>query len=220
MSRVSPAATGDAHRSNKSSHKVFQLAEVRAAVETARGMQRDRINRRNGERASDIGLSGVAAVLPEQSLDLEELAAAGRISSSPEALAEMGFERVFVAAEDESAGELAARAVAGALQDAGLKPQEIDVLLWASALPANHLRTSAASKSGPALLHQFTYAASWLQEELGLEHATVTATAQQGCAGMFSALRAARALLVAEPELENVLCVGADVLPPASRETL
>jgi 3-oxoacyl-[acyl-carrier-protein] synthase-3 len=38
---------------------------------------------------------------------------------------------------------------------------------------------------------------------------------------MFAALRHARALLAAEPELEHVLCVGADALPPgAQREIL
>jgi 3-oxoacyl-[acyl-carrier-protein] synthase III len=38
---------------------------------------------------------------------------------------------------------------------------------------------------------------------------------------MFAALRSARALLVAEPEIQHVLCVGVDVLPAgASREIL
>lgn len=56
----------------------------------------------------------------------------------------------------------------------------------------------------------FCYRASWLQDSLELDSATVTAIAQQGCAGMFSALRQARALLIAEPGVRNALCVGGD----------
>ena len=183
-------------------------------------MKRQRTKGRSGD-AAGIGLSGVAAVLPERSFDLDELAATNRISSRPEALAQMGFDRVFIAGEHESACQLAARAAERALNDAGLKPPDIDVLLWASALPGNHLRTGSGKLEGTGALSQFTYAASWLQNELGLKRATVTATAQQGCAGMFSALRVARAMLLAERNVEHVLCVGVDVLPPGvSREIL
>lgn len=165
-----------------------------------------------------VGLSGVATALPACALDVHELAASGKILSPPETLINLGFERAFVA-EDESACTLAARAAHAAIKDAGLRPNDIDALIWASALPGNHLRPSTIR--GKGALHQFTYAGSWLQDKLGLERATVTAVAQQGCAGMFSALRSARALLVAEPELQHVLCVGADVLPKgASREIL
>jgi len=183
-------------------------------------MKRQQTKGRSGD-SPDIGLSGVAAVLPERSCDLNELAATNRISSRPEALAQMGFDRVFIADEPESACQLAARAAEGALNDAGLNPPDIDVLLWASALPGNHLRAGTSKPNGTGVLSQFTYAASWLQHELGLERATATATAQQGCAGMFSALRIARALLLTEPGVEHVLCVGVDVLPAgASREIL
>ena len=54
-----------------------------------------------------------------------------------------------------------------------------------------------------------------------MDRATVMGAAQQGCAGMFGSLRTARALLVAEPQLRHILCVGADALPGgASREIL
>jgi 3-oxoacyl-[acyl-carrier-protein] synthase III len=74
---------------------------------------------------------------------------------------------------------------------------------------------------GDPLLGRFAYSASWLQHELGLHRASVHGVAQQGCSGMFAALRTAHALLVAEPELQHVLCVGVDVLPATeSREIL
>ena len=71
------------------------------------------------------------------------------------------------------------------------------------------------------LLGRFHYRASWLQEELQLDHARVTAVAQQGCAAMFSALSTAHALLASDPSLRNILCVGVDALPEgAPREIL
>ena len=71
------------------------------------------------------------------------------------------------------------------------------------------------------LLCLFNYRASWLQEELHLDNARVTGVAQQGCAGMFSALSMGHALLVSDPSLRNILCVGVDALPEgAPREIL
>jgi 3-oxoacyl-[acyl-carrier-protein] synthase-3 len=68
----------------------------------------------------------------------------------------------------------------------------------------------------------FRYASAWLQHQLDLRNADVMAVAQQGCSTMFSAVRLARTLLIAEPNrCEHVLCVGIDVLPAgAPREIL
>jgi 3-oxoacyl-[acyl-carrier-protein] synthase III len=67
----------------------------------------------------------------------------------------------------------------------------------------------------------FRYPSAWLQDALGLEDADVMAVAQQGCTTMFSALRLARSLLVAETERRHILCVAADALPAqAPREIL
>jgi 3-oxoacyl-[acyl-carrier-protein] synthase-3 len=174
---------------------------------------------------NEVGLHGVAAVLPPQTLDLGELARRGLLHSPPESLAAFGFRRAHLADAEHDAGALALRAARAALDDAGLAPQAIDVLIWASALPHNHLRDgpppSAAPPDRDGLLKGFRYAGGWLQEELGLHEAQTLAVAQQGCVSMFSALRLARSLLLAEPNLHNVLCVGVDVLRPgAPREIL
>jgi len=159
-----------------------------------------------------IGLRGLGTALPERFSPLAELP----LVSPVERLADFGFEGAWLA--EDPAG-LAVRAGRNALADAGISPDEVDVLLTAGALPQAHQRPSTQPTGG--VLDAFCYSASWLQEELGLDRAAVCGIAQQGCAGMFSALRTARALLVAEPELQHVLCVGADVLPPgACREIL
>jgi len=151
-----------------------------------------------------IGLRGLGTALPESFVPLAQLA----LVSPADRLAGFGFEGAWVA---EDPAELATRAALSALADANIAPGDIDVLLMAGALSHTHQRASEQPSGG--VLDGFCYSASWLQEELGLDQAAVCGVAQQGCAGMFSALRTARALLVAEPDLNHVLCVGADALP-------
>ncbi|MGH7958591.1 MAG: 3-oxoacyl-[acyl-carrier-protein] synthase III C-terminal domain-containing protein [Opitutaceae bacterium] len=171
-----------------------------------------------------IGLSGVAGVLPPSRLTLGELGAQHRLTSSGETLASLGFLHAHVADAAHDVGWLAESAARAALADAQLAPDAIDTLIWASALPENHVRAPAANTGAAAidlLLGKFNYHASWLQQCLGLERASVIGNAQQGCSGMFSALRTAHALIASDPRVQHVLCVGVDVLPPsAPREIL
>lgn len=176
------------------------------------------------EETIPVGLSGVAGVLPRRSHSLNELAAAGLLSSSPQTLAGLGFERAHLCEPGERPEQMALEAARAALNDAGLASQDIDAVIWASARPENHVvRPDGASvPSASAVMSGFRYASAWLQHELDLWNADVMAVAQQGCSTMFSALRLARTLLIAEPgRFQHVLCVGIDVLPAgAPREIL
>jgi 3-oxoacyl-[acyl-carrier-protein] synthase-3 len=176
------------------------------------------------EKAASVGLSGVAAVLPPRSYSLDELAAAGLLYSSPSTLAGLGFERAYVCDSDSRPEQMALDAARAALDDAGLGPHDIDVVIWASARGESHVvRPDAAARlSQPDVLAGFRYSSAWLQQQLDLRNADVMAVAQQGCSTMFSAVRLARTLLVAESRrCEHVLCVGLDVLPAgAPREIL
>ncbi|HYE20319.1 MAG TPA: 3-oxoacyl-[acyl-carrier-protein] synthase III C-terminal domain-containing protein [Tepidisphaeraceae bacterium] len=173
-----------------------------------------------------IGLAGVAAVLPPRFLDLDALAARRLVTSAPDALAGFGFRGAHVADADHDVGWMARDAARRALADAGLSGPDVDVLIWASALPANHVRPPDPDRAGPpdpsaAAMDQFRYAVGWLQDELGADRAEAMAVGQQGCATMFTAIRTARALIAADPHVNHVLCVGADALPPgASREIM
>ena len=108
------------------------------------------------------------------------------------------------------------------MSDAGLQPHDVDVLVFASARPESHVRAADCSVgTDDAVMRGFRYSSAWLQHTLDLHNAEVMAVAQQGCTTMFSALRVARALLMAEPARQHVLCVGVDVLPAgANREVL
>ena len=58
------------------------------------------------ENTGVVGLSGVAGVLPPRQLGLEELAAAGLLTSSPQALSSFGFERAHICDRDYSSEDM------------------------------------------------------------------------------------------------------------------
>lgn len=160
-------------------------------------------------QSESIGIRSLATALPEAFVPVESL----RTDSPAETLRGFGFSGAWVN------GDVSRLAEAAATKAIGTAGPEVDVLLWVSALAESHEHPSTVRTD--AVLSRFCYRGSWLQERLGLEHATVSGIAQQGCAGMFSAMRQARALLGAEPQTSNVLCVGADALPAgADREIL
>ncbi|MBL9154961.1 MAG: hypothetical protein JNK37_20940 [Verrucomicrobiales bacterium] len=167
----------------------------------------------SGKLISSIGLRAHRSLLPDRYVPLSEL----RNLSPAENLTAFGFDGAWIC-DDVSA--LAVKAAGAVIAEAGLRADDIDALFWAGSLPDGHGRASTHPEADP-LLSQFCYRGSWAQEELGLERAFVCGIAQQGCAGMFAALRQARALLLAEPALNHILCVGADAFPPgAGREVL
>ncbi len=170
----------------------------------------------------DVGLSGVAGVLPPLRLPLKELARRGLLVSSCETLSGFGFGGAHLCDDENGPEILALQAARQALQEAALDPRQVDALIWASARPECHVRrVDAGSSCDAGLMDGFRYSAGWLQHEMGLERAEVMAVAQQGCSTMFSALRLARSLLISEPGWRHVLCVGADALPAgAPREIL
>src|SRR5690606_11537614 len=127
------------------------------------------------------------------------------LRSPPETLSAFGFTGAAIADDPD---ELAQKASRQAMSQANVTAGEIDALFHVSALAQGQIRASAEPRGN--VLDAFCYRASWLQETLQLDRAAVIGIAQQGCAGMFSALRQARALLTADPAIRNVLCVGAD----------
>ena len=143
-------------------------------------------------------------------------------SSRPRRKFLTGFERAHICDARNPPEDLALDAARAALSDAGLQPSEVDVLVWASARPESHVRSSGgAGSAGFDVMHGFRYTSAWLQNVLELHNADVLAVAQQGCSTMFAAVRVARSLLLAEPGRRHALCVGVDVLPDgAPREIL
>jgi 3-oxoacyl-[acyl-carrier-protein] synthase-3 len=127
-------------------------------------------------------------------------------------LREFGFRTIHVA-ENETAYDLAKRAAARLLRNVRLDRDAVDMIVYATALPA------AAPRSRNPLAW-FDYPATRLQYELGLSRANVIGVSQAGCVSLFSAIRVARDVLAAERDVARVLCVGSDVLPRGSRREI
>jgi 3-oxoacyl-[acyl-carrier-protein] synthase III len=161
------------------------------------------------------GISAGAYWLPPKAVSVEALARAGKIKSSKAQLSAFGFRTVCVAGRS-SAYDLAEAAVARLLRRAGTRPDEIDVLLYTSALPERAPRLRAVADP----VAQFRYQATQLQYRFGMTRASVIGIAQAGCASFLSATRVARDMIAAEPSIRRVLCVSSDVLPRGSRREI
>lgn len=168
-----------------------------------------------------IGLSALGYYLPENVIRVDELVAAGRMTSSLERLQASGF----VEAREETtktAGEMARAAVDDLVRRSGFDLSKIDLILHASGMGTSTLvdpepgyRWSEDVDPVP----MFRFAGTRLQFDLGLPRVPVFGISQLACSTLQASLRVARAFLRAEPGLSHVLCVGADRFgPSANRE--
>jgi 3-oxoacyl-[acyl-carrier-protein] synthase-3 len=160
-----------------------------------------------------IGISAIEYALPSQSVSLHELAEDQRLSSSPEQLQSLGFDRCYVSSVP--AETLALQAATALLEREAVDRDEVDLLVYAGAIASSH------EISGNVFLSNFNYPAAKLQFELGLMRASVVGISQSGCIGLTNAVKFATDFLRSNEAARRVLCVGADVLPrDAGREIL
>ena len=149
------------------------------------------------------------------SLQRSALAAeqAGDLCSSAISLLDAGFAQHNVCAPDESAYDLACLA----LHDSRIATTEIDCIIYATCLPSNGNngdgRRFDRSRDVKDLMD---FPASHLQADFEMNRAFVVGLNQQACTGALGSIRMARNLLIAEPEIDNVLCITADRFPPGA----
>ncbi|MGI8402397.1 MAG: 3-oxoacyl-ACP synthase III family protein [Gemmatimonadaceae bacterium] len=176
---------------------------------------------------SSAGIEAVATYLPAESASLEQLSERGLLKGSVAALRSFGFDRVHLAG-DESNVDMAILAAQKLLSESDIDPEEIGLILYATALSSSATMWDAVDArrgaSGVLQLDDvsdlFKYPASLLQSELDLPNASVMGINQVGCASIFTALRMARAMISSESELDSVLCVSADKFPPGEPRDL
>jgi 3-oxoacyl-[acyl-carrier-protein] synthase III len=166
---------------------------------------------------SSVGLSAFAYHLPARSVSLRELAESGLLSGDVAPLETFGFSDARIAT-DESHVDMAIRAARRVLDESDTDPGDVGLVLYAGALATSSVVSCTPAPPG-AFFHLetvpdlFRYPASILQQELGLDNAVVAGVNQQACASMFSAIQFGRAALIADADLETVLCVASDRLP-------
>lgn len=148
--------------------------------------------------------------LGEHSESVEEAAEHRRTLSNPTALREAGFARHHFCGPGTSAYELARRMLEP--HRAALK--DIGAIVYATSLPLNgNVGDEAKYRESRDVKHLMDFPASHLQADFGLEGAMVVGVNQLACTSLLGAMRLAKMMLLAEPELKNVLCVTADRFP-------
>ena len=138
------------------------------------------------------GLAATAAYLPERWMSAAEI---GEASGIPEdvIVAKFGLRGKHIAADDEHVSDMAIEAASRLLDQTGVDPHDLDVVLYYGSMWKDY---------------PVWQAAPWIAHRLGcngayaLEYANVSS-------GTPVALRLARNFLVAEPVLRNVLLVAA-----------
>jgi 3-oxoacyl-[acyl-carrier-protein] synthase III len=160
--------------------------------------------------------------LPSSERTIAQLVASGQTYSTEDKLIQLGFRSIRVA-DEESAVQMATRAVRDLQSRSGFDLERIDVLLYAGALATSSVVMSDDAESWHAMLDAtalFRFPGTRLQAELGVPNASVIGIAQLACNTFQAAIRVARALLVAEPSVHHVLCVAADRFPPHARREI
>ena len=160
------------------------------------------------------GIREIGYAFPAESRSVRELGTAGLLESDPAALERYGFDRVHVAVE-ETPFELATTAAARLLDHGSIDPASIGALIYGGTGGVGAFSTTLTADEAADAIQtgdRFKYAGTRLQHELELDNASVFGIEQLACAGLFGAVRLARALCVAEG-IDRVLCVSSEFFP-------
>jgi 3-oxoacyl-[acyl-carrier-protein] synthase III len=139
-----------------------------------------------------VSLAAVASYLPDRWMTAAEVAAETDIPE--DVIAEkFGLRGKHIAAPDEHVSDMAVTVGERLLDDAGIDPESIDVVLYFGSMWKDY----AVWQAGPAIAHRLGCANAY-----AVEYANVSY-------GAPAALRVGRDILVAEPDVQRVLAVGA-----------
>ncbi len=141
---------------------------------------------------SRVALAATASYLPERWLTAAEI---GERSGIPEQVIveKFGLRGKHIAGPDEHVSDMSVAAASRLLDEQGLDPAEIDVVLYYGSMWKDY---------------EVWQVAPWIAHRLGCVNAYALEYANVSC-GTPVALRLAKNFLVAEPELRNVLVVAA-----------
>jgi 3-oxoacyl-[acyl-carrier-protein] synthase III len=146
----------------------------------------------SADRARHAVITGTGSYVPERVLTNADLAARLGVAIEPFVSETLGIHERHVSADDESTADLAEHAARRALDDAGLEPDEIDLLI---------VTTDTPEFISPAT-------SSVVHGRLGTARAG-TFDVNAGCAGYVTALDIASKYIRADDRYERVLVVGA-----------
>lgn len=144
----------------------------------------------------------------------------GVLFSASSALADAGFGEHHHCPDTETAYDLAKGTLDDMLtsypETRDLLPRT-DLILYVNCLPLNgntgDVHQFEATRD---VKHLMDFPASRLQADFGMEQSYVMGISQQACTGMLGSIRVANAMLQAEQDLQQVLCITADRFPPGA----
>ena len=139
-----------------------------------------------------VGIAATASYLPERWQTAGEIAAASGIPE-PVLVEKFGLRGKHIAAADEHVTDLAVAAARLLLDEQGIDPAEIDAVMYYGSTWKDYAVWQAAP---------------WIAHRLGCVNAFAIEYDNVSC-GTPVALRACRDMLVAEPDVRNVLAVAA-----------
>jgi 3-oxoacyl-[acyl-carrier-protein] synthase-3 len=167
-------------------------------------------------------IAGIAYALPARSVTVRELDGRGQLESRPELLEEFGFAQVCVATT-ETPYEMALQAAGQLLDRNGIDPESIGLLIYGGPQGPTAFTTAPApdvSAASHRTLARFAFPGTKLQHDLGLTGASTFGLDQLACTTLFTSIRVARALCLAEG-IDRALCVVSEFFPAdAGREAL
>lgn len=158
----------------------------------------------------EVFIDHFAFALGDETNTVEEAVEKGRTLSGASVLKEAGFKQHHVCRPETTAYDLAYRAVQKIREELG----SIGAIIYSTCLPINGSIGEEGKFHGTRdVKHLMDFPGSHLQCDFELDRAMVIGLNQQACTGMLGALRLARMFLIAEPEVQRILCVTADRFP-------
>ncbi len=158
----------------------------------------------------NIYLHDPVYALGDTTFSVEESVAASRTLSDAETLREAGFASHHVCSEETGVQDLAARAAS----QLGECLDTVSTVVFSTCLPMNGSVGSVDNyRASRDVKHLMDFPASRLQAACGLQDTQVIGLNQQACTGMLGGIRLARALLQAESDVDDILCITADKFP-------
>lgn len=166
----------------------------------------------------NIYINSAAYYLGLNAKSVDDSAAVGNLVSTAEALKQAGFNTHHVCPDDVSVYDLAkgaTNALIEATPDGKDKLSDCQAILYSTCLPNNgNIGSFDEYKSSRDVKHLMDFPGSHLQSDFDMNNAMVMGLNQQACTSMISTLRVARALIMSDDNINQILCLTADRFPP------
>lgn len=159
----------------------------------------------------DVYIHDFGYALGEITHTVEESVDAGRTISNAKVLRDAGFDVHHVCGPETSTYELARRTIEDVGRDAAAGAKAI---VYATCLTLNgNIGSYKAFEESRDVKHLMDFPASHLQSDFGLDDAAVIGVNQQACTSLLGSIRLGRGLMVAEDDMDRILCLTADRFP-------